>query len=467
MSTVSSGSRATEQDRSKFWDSILDSVKKQVRPQQFETWFPKTALHSAENGRIVVSVPNDFFRDWLRRYYKKILEDAASAVSGKTYEVDFRVDAEMGASVEPSSANRISPPPAASPAKGKSLLRNSDFVLNDHYTFENFVVGPDNRFPHAASMGVAESPGRQFNPLFLHGSVGLGKTHLLQAICHAVLDRRPDFKILYISCETFVNHFISALANGALEGFRNRYRGVDMLLIDDVHLLANKDKSQEEFFHTFNALHQAQKQIVLSSDSPPKEIASLQERLVSRFQCGLVTPIEPPCFETRVAILKKKAFGRGLDFPDEVAKFLAERISSNVRELEGAVTRVIGFASLTKRPIDLPLVREALQEALKTRGRMITVEDVLALVTARFNTKLSDMQSKRRSQSITLPRQIGMYLCRQYTRHSLEEIGGYFGGRDHTTVLYALERIREEIEKDPKIREIVAEISAQIQRASS
>ena len=468
MSTTPPGSRVVERDRKKLWESILQDVQGQVRPEQFETWFRRTALHAADEGRILISVPNDFYRDWLRKYYREVLEKAAASVVGRPCQVEFHVDPELGIARAGAASLALPPgePETGAAAAPKALHRASDFILNDNYTFENFVVGPDNRFPHAAALGVAENPGKQFNPLFLHGPVGLGKTHLLQAVCHALLQRKPETKILYISCETFINHFISALANGALESFRYRYRGVDMLLIDDVHLLANKDKSQEEFFYTFNALHQAQRQIVLSSDSPPKEITSLHERLVSRFQCGLVAPIEPPCFETRVAILKKKAEARSVDLPDEVATFLAERIRDNVRELEGAVTRILGFASLTRRPIDMGLVREALRETLNHRGRMITIEDVLALVTARFNIKLSDLQSKRRSQSVTLPRQVGMYLSRRFTRHSLGEIGGYFGGRDHTTVLYALERVKEQIEADPKIREVVTEISAQIERAS-
>ncbi len=466
MAAISSEVLASEKGPKKLWDSILENIQRQVRPEQFETWFRRTSLHSIDKDRLVIAVPNDFYRDWLRKYYREILEKAAISLGGKPYRIDFHVDPELnvGRAAEAEKKSALKTVENAGPAK--KLHSASDFVLNDAYTFENFVVGPDNRFPHAASLGVVESPGKQFNPLFLHGAVGLGKTHLLQAICHTLLERHPEMKILYISCETFVNHFISALANGALESFRFRYRGVDMLLIDDVHLLANKDKSQEEFFHTFNALHQARKQIVLSSDCPPKEISSLQERLVSRFQWGLVAPIEPPSYETRVAILKKKAQLRGLDLPDDVAKFLAEKITSNVRELEGAVTKILGYASLTHRLVDMALVRETMRESLNLRGRMITIEDVLALVTARFNMKLSDLQSKKRSQSIALPRQVGMYLCRQYTRHSLEEIGGYFGGRDHTTVLYAVGKIKTEIEKDSKIREVIAELCSQLQRAN-
>lgn len=470
MSLTPSGARLAEREKRKLWDSILEDVQRQVRPEQFETWFRRTELQSLEEDHLVIGVPNDFYRDWLKKYYRGILENAARSLLNRGCQVEFRVDPELAASrssreLSPSSSPAAVTPPPTVPKK--ALHRASDFILNDNYTFERFVVGPDNRFAHAASLGVAENPGKQFNPLFLHGSVGLGKTHLLQAICHAMLDKHAELRILFLSCETFVNHYISAISNGALESFRNRYRGVDMLLIDDVHLLANKDKSQEEFFHTFNALHQAQKQIVLSSDCPPKEIKSLKEQLVSRFQCGLVAPVEPPCYETRVAILKKKAEARSVEFPDDVAKFLAERISSNVRELEGAVTRVLGFAALTKRPIDVLLAQEALRDALARRGKTITIEDVLALVTARFNIKLSDLQSKRRSQSIALPRQVGMFLCRQYTRHSLEELGGYFGGRDHTTVIYAIEKIKTEIEKDVKLRELVADLSAQIQRSSS
>ena len=337
------------------------------------------------------------------------------------------------------------------------LLVNSDIVLNPKYTFDNFVVGPCNRFAHAAAMGAGESPGKAYNPFFLHGSVGLGKTHLLQSVCFAVLDRWPKTRILYLSCETFVNHFINALENGDLAEFRHKYRNVDLLVVDDIHLLANKERTQEEFFHTFNTLYNAGKQIVLSSDSPPKDIPTLQDRLVSRFKWGLVTEIESPCYETRMAIVKRKSRERGAEIDDEIAQMIAEKIETNVRELEGAVTKLIGYARLTGRKIDGSLAKEALRDVFEIRRGQPSMDDIIQVVTEHFGVKLSDLQSKKRTASVTYPRQIAMFLARRITRHSLEEIGGFFGGRDHSTVLYAVDKISNLMVAEPSCRTIVEE----------
>ena len=343
------------------------------------------------------------------------------------------------------------------------LLWKSDIGLNPKYTFDNFVVGPCNRFAHAAAVGAAEAPGRNYNPFFLHGSVGLGKTHLLQSLCFALLDRNPQTRIQYLSCETFVNHFISALENGNVQKFRNKYRNVDVLVVDDIHVLANKDRTQEEFFHTFNTLYQSGKQIVLSSDSPPKDIPTLQERLVSRFKWGLVTEIEPPCFETRMAILKRKSRERGRELPDDVACLLAERIDSNIRELEGAVTKLLGFAGVTCSQVSCDLAREALRDVFEARKGQPSMEDILTVVCEHFDVKISELQSKKRTNAIAYPRQIAMYLARQITRHSLEEIGGYFGGRDHSTVIYAIEKVGQLVLEDGEARGVVDGFLARLQ----
>jgi chromosomal replication initiator protein len=335
------------------------------------------------------------------------------------------------------------------------LLWNSDVVLNAKYTFDDFVVGPCNRFAHAACMGAGESPGKSYNPLFLHGSVGLGKTHLLQSICYSILDRWPESRILYLSCETFVNHFINALENGDLSSFRHKYRSVDVLVVDDIHILANKERTQEEFFHTFNTLYNAGKQIVLSSDSPPKDIPTLQERLVSRFKWGLVTEIETPCYETRVAILKRKSRERGHELQDEVAQLIAERIETNVRELEGAVNKLISYGNLTAKKVNVDLAREALRDIFAIRRGEPSMDDIVQIVIQHFGVKLSELQSKRRTASITYPRQIAMYLARKVTRHSLEEVGRFFGGRDHSTVLYAIDRIESRFGQDSDCRTVV------------
>jgi chromosomal replication initiator protein len=339
---------------------------------------------------------------------------------------------------------------------------SSDFGLNDKYTVDNFVVGPCNRFAHAAAVGVAESPGGHYNPFFLHGSVGLGKTHLLQSTCFTLLARDPGTRILYLSCETFVNHFISALENGDLQKFRNKYRNIDVLVVDDIHLLANKDRTQEEFFHTFNSLYNAGKQIVLSSDSPPKDIPTLQERLVSRFKWGMVTEIEPPCYETRMAILKRKSREKGQELPEDVASLLAERIESNIRELEGAVTKLLGYASLSGDAIDRELVRRVLNDLFTVRPGQPSMEDILKVVTEHFGVKLTELQSRKRTNAIAHPRQIAMYMARKITRHSLEEIGGYFGGRDHSTVLYAVSKVAERAAADEPYRHVLASLLDQL-----
>ncbi|MBL8086247.1 MAG: chromosomal replication initiator protein DnaA, partial [Candidatus Obscuribacter sp.] len=304
---------------------------------------------------------------------------------------------------------------------GAATLGNDDaldpLTLNPAYTFSNFVVGPCNRFAYAGAMGVAENPARAYNPLFLHGSVGLGKTHLLQAICHDLLRRKPSTRILYLSCETFTNHFIAALEKGALENFRRRYRNVDVLVVDDIHFLANKERTQEEFFHTFNALFQASRQIVLSSDSPAKEIPTLQERLVSRFKWGLEAEIEKPCFETRLAILRRKARTMNVTLADEVAMVLAERITNNIRELEGAINRIVGYSSLQNEKITPELVKRVMPELEADKTTIVRMEDISSIVARIYHVRLQDLQSRRRHQSVALPRQLAMFLARRHTKH--------------------------------------------------
>jgi chromosomal replication initiator protein len=339
-----------------------------------------------------------------------------------------------------------------------------EIPLNSNYTFENFVVGPSNRLAQAASLAVVESPGYAFNPLFLHGSVGLGKSHLLQAVAHAASRRHPQGTILYLSCETFTNHFIAAVEKGNLEAFRNRYRHVDFLLIDDIHHLSNKEGTQEEFFHTFNTLYNAGKQIILTCDSPPKEIPSLEERLVSRFKWGLVAGMETPHFETRVAILKRKADMHGYEFPDEVVHYLAERIQTNVREMEGAIVKIVALASLTGERITLALAKEAVRDVVKTPQVPISMDDILSAVTGAFNVRLSDLQSKKRSKSVSVPRQLCMFIARRMTCYSLEEIGGYFGGRDHTTVMYSEQRIERLAESDPAFRSTIENLMGELRK---
>jgi chromosomal replication initiator protein len=334
--------------------------------------------------------------------------------------------------------------------------------LNPDYVFDNFVTGPCNRLPHAASIAVSEQPGRAYNPLFIHGGVGLGKTHLLQAVCQKLLERQDDARILYLSCDSFINQFITAIETGDMNQFRYRYRNVDMLVIDDIHFLAGRDRTQEEFFHTFNTLYQQHKQIILSADCPPSEIPELEDRLVSRFNWGLVARIEKPCYETRVAILQKKARMRGLQLPEDVICYVAAKIESNTRELEGAITKLQGLGLLQNGRIDLELAKAALGESATPDQKRITIQQIFDAVTKYYNVKMSDLQSKKRHKSVAFPRQVCMYLARRHTRYSLEEIGGYFGGRDHTTVLHAERKIDKDNTNDRDIAHQLAQIESQI-----
>ncbi len=336
-------------------------------------------------------------------------------------------------------------------------------TLNTNYTFEQFVVGPCNRLAHAAALAVGDNPGRAYNPLFIHGNVGLGKTHLLQATCHAIRRRRGEAaRVLYLSCEAFTNRFILSIRAGKLEEFREFHRSVDVLVIDDVQFLANKEKTQDEFFHTFNALYNSNRQIIISSDRSPTEIPTIEERLVSRFKWGLVAEMELPCFETRVAIVKRKARTRQVEMPDDVAYCIAERIDTNIRELEGAVIKVVGVASITEREITVDLADEALRGVAVVRNRQVTLPDIMGLVTGEFSISARELTGKGRTQAVSLPRQICMYLCRQHTEQSLDEIGRFFGNRDHTTVLYSVQKVGKRVKEDRMFRDLVQSLSTRL-----
>ncbi len=455
--------------------TILEIVRERVSRQQFQTWFRDLDLSRIDGKTYVFSAPNAFVKQWIESYYLDALRDAVEATAGMPH--DVRVDVGDDALPTPAERRERRPRAEAAPATpvrpaipaaprittrrhGAELFGHpryrhflSDVILNDDYVFENFVVGPSNHLAHAASSAVANAPGDAYNPLFLHGAVGLGKTHLLQALCHRVLSKRPDAKIIYLSCESFVNQFIAGVAEGGLQDFRYRYRHVDMLLIDDIHFLARKERTQEEFFHTFNTLYNSKKQIILSCDSPPREIPTLEDRLVSRFKWGLVTQILEPDHETRVSIVRQKAQRRGYELPDDVTDLIADHITANVRELEGAVLRVSSYASLSGRPLTLELAREALRDLIQPKTRKVTIETIIRVTSEHFGVKPSEMMGKRRHKSISRPRQMAMYLARRMTDHSLVEIGAHFGGRDHTTVIYANEKIARELETLPRLKE--------------
>jgi len=443
---------------------ILGELRKELTEHQFGCWFGAATLDTPHSGRIRLNVPNNFYREWIQTKYLTLLRSCVARILPGATEIEVAVQPPAAAQGPGTPTNgRSTPtrgPGTIAPASNgfeRRLGPSRDLELNERYTFDNFVLGPSNRIPHAAALGVVQHPGKAYNPLFIHGSVGLGKTHLIQAICHALLERRCDTKVLYLNCESFTNDFIHALEHTDLERFRNRYRYLDILVVDDIHFLANKDRTQEEFFHTFNTLYNAGKQIVLSSDSPPGEIPTLESRLVSRFRWGMVAEIEKPVYETRFSIARRKARTMGVDMPEDAARFIAETVDSNIRELEGSVVKVVGSALIMERPVTLALVKDVLRNADNAPPR-ITMEEIINATTRQYQVKVSELQSKKRTQSITLPRQVCMFLARQLTGLSLEEIGGYLGGRDHTTVMYAVERILELEQRDQRLRTTIASI---------
>jgi chromosomal replication initiator protein len=440
------------------WTSVLEEISRNIKKQQFDTWFRRIHLVSLDGEQVNLSVPNKFIKEWLQNYYLETIRSATQKVLRVRPEIRFVIqEQEASVSAEGDADKPCREDPAEVRDRTEAGAVRPDLLLNPAYTFENFVVGPSNRLAHAAALAVSEAPSKAYNPLFLHGAVGLGKTHLLQAICHHVLRREPQARILYLSCETFINQFILAVERREMEQFRQRYRLVDVLLVDDIHFLASKESSQAEFFHTFNSLFNAQKQIILSSDSPPVDIPTLEERLISRFKWGLVAPIDRPNLETRAAILRKKAAQRAQEIPDEVIVYLATHLDTNIRELEGAITKLLGHASVQREPIRLELAQAVFGETFRKEGRRTSLEEIQLYVTQAFGVKLADLQSKKRSRSISFPRQICMYLTRQLTDHSLEEIGGFFGGRDHSTVLHACDQIAQRMGSDPDVGNFISE----------
>jgi len=440
---------------SRAWASVLARVEKDLGAPEVDAWLRGSRLLSCEEGVATVEVPTALHQTRMNAYLPLVREVLAVG-DCRTRVMDLDVE---DALFSPEFSLPAAELPAAAPTPAAPALRPPDsLVLHPDYNFASFVVGPCNRFGHAAAVAVSERPATAFNPLFLHGSVGLGKTHLMQAVAHGLRERNPQIRITYLSCEQFTNHFILALRQGSFDSFRDHYRHTDVLIVDDVHLLANKQRTQEEFFHTFNALHGAGKQIVLSSDSPPQDIPSLQERLVSRFKWGLVAEIEKPCFETRVAILLRKAEKIGIELPESVARFMAEHVQDNVRELEGGLLNLKALAALDGQTISLRLAQRALQPSTAAGRRAVRMDDVLEAVVAQFGVKLPDLQSKRRSQSVVGPRQVAMYLARKLTAMSLEEIGGYFGGRDHSTVIYAVQKVTDRMRVDGEYARRVTEI---------
>lgn len=437
---------------SSVWSRALEFVKKELdNDQTFSIWFSPIRFVSATNETITLEVPNKFFKGWLLDRYMNLLASGVSKASGRELKIEF-VLKESG-DEEVLRKTVVEEPKKEPKAFWPFARERSDAAkeigLNPKYTFESFVVGPSNRFAHAASLAVSDSPAKAYNPFFIYGGVGLGKTHLMHSIGQRVAQKFPKSKILYISSEEFTNQLISAIQNRTTVKFREKYRNVDLLLIDDIPFIAGKESTQEEFFHTFNALYDSHKQIVVSSDRPPKEIQAMEERLVSRFEWGLITDIQPPDFETRVAILRKKSERETIAFPDEVFTFLAEKIKTNIRELEGGLIRVAAYAKLIGEEPSLAIAKEILRDMILEGEKKVTIDLIQRKVSEYFDIKPSDMKAKRRNRAVAYPRQVAMYLSRRLTGYSLPEIGDSFGGRDHATVIHAYEKI----EKDLRVRD--------------
>ncbi|MDP4091926.1 MAG: chromosomal replication initiator protein DnaA [Bacillota bacterium] len=430
------------------WQKVLDLLKNELTEISYNTWIKTIEPLSININSINLGVPADFNKGILESRYSTLIKNAVKQITAKEYAINFSVPGQHGNDKKESS-------------QSENNTNNDQLssLLNPKYTFDTFVVGNSNRFAHAASLAVAESPAKAYNPLFLYGGVGLGKTHLMHAIGHYIISQNPSSKVMYVSSEKFTNELINAIKDDKNEEFRSRYRTIDVLLVDDIQFIAGKERTQEEFFHTFNALYEANKQIIISSDKPPKDITTLEDRLRSRFEWGLIGDIQTPDLETRIAILKKKAQLENLDIPNDVLVFIADKIASNIRELEGALNRVIAYTTLTEAEITVDLANEALKDILSAnKNRVINFNSILDAVSRYFDIKPDEFKSKKRNRDISFPRQMAMYLCRDLTDMSLPKIGEDFGGRDHTTVMHAIEKISEDMENSPETRRTIDEL---------
>jgi chromosomal replication initiator protein len=434
-----------------FWLQVLETIKGQININSFETWIKPIHCRSLEEKKAILEVPNNFFRDWVAEHYVQTIKGALYELTGEDYAVSLQV-------------KRVKPPhlkeaPATDAGAGDDDLASRMF--NPRYTFENFVIGAGNQFAHAASQAVADSPGVRYNPLFVYGGVGLGKTHLLNAVGHRIIKNRTvsdPTKVCYISSEEFTNELVNSIRFERMDGFRKKFRNIEVLLIDDIQFISGKERTQIEFFHTFNSLYENKKQIVITSDKLPREIPDFEERLKSRFEWGLIADIQPPDIETKVAILKKKADLENIYIPNEVAFFLASHINSNVRILEGCLIRLGAFASLTKQEVNLEMAKEVLKNFFKDEEATVTIDSIQKKVSSYFDLKPKDLRSKRRLKQIVVPRQVGMYLARKLTNSSLIEIGEKFGGKDHSTVIHSIKKIEEKINNDPYTKSVVADL---------
>lgn len=437
------------------WSATLKKIEEKLSKPSFDTWLKNTKAEALEKDTLIISAPNEFARDWLENQYTNLISQMLLEVTGSELNTKFIIPD----SLEEIEEQKPMPKPKQSTDTGDSPKS----MLNSKYTFDTFVIGAGNRFAHAASLAVAEAPAKAYNPLFIYGGVGLGKTHLMHAIGHYVRDHNPNAKVVYLTSEKFTNEFINAIMDNKSNHFRNKYRNIDVLLIDDIQFIAGKESTQEEFFHTFNALHGESKQIIISSDRPPKEIPTLEDRLRSRFEWGLITDITPPDLETRIAILNKKAKAEGLDIPNEVMLYIANQINTNIRELEGALIRVVAYSSLVNQDIDASLAADALKDIIpSSKPKEITIPAIQEIVAERYHIRLEDFAAKKRTKSIAFPRQIAMYLSRELTDASLPKIGEEFGGRDHTTVIHAHEKISKMLEQDTELDRDIEELKEKL-----
>ncbi len=425
-------------DYSMVWNKVLATMREETDSTSFDIWFSMVKFHSVKNDNVYIIVPNTLTRDWIESRYLTIIQDKFKELTNRNINLVL--------TTEPFLDNvSVSP------------------TLNMKYTFDSFVVGNSNRFAHAACYAVSESPSKAYNPLFIYGGVGLGKTHLMQAIGHHILRKYPHYTVMYVSSEQFTNDLISSIKDDTTSGFRNRYRGIDVLMIDDIQFLAGKERTQEEFFHTFNTLYESNKQLVISSDRPPRSIPTLEDRLRSRFEWGLITDIQPPDLETRIAILRKKAQSENLNVPYDILDYIANSIDSNIRELEGALIRLIAYATISNKPLIMSTVTEALKDILPPPcPRKITIEFIQKEVSGYYGLDIRELISKKRNKHISYPRQVAMYLCRKFTDASYPQIGEQFGGRDHTTVMHANDKIEKELTNDQEVSVVINELCKNI-----
>lgn len=456
------------------WEEVLEIMAADLPERSFDAWLKNSRPVQLDGNTLYVEFPNEFTKDWVEARYANPLTKTLRQVANRDWDIKFTIPEGVRSLASPTQPVKELPsievvePSLATPTievVDQASPKAPSSVLNPRYTFESFVVGNSNRFAHAACLAVAEGPAKAYNPLFIYGGVGLGKTHLMHAIGHYALERNPNISVVYVTSETFTNDLISAIGKKSMVDFRNKYRNVDILLIDDIQFVAGKESTQEEFFHTFNALYEANRQLIISSDRPPKDIPTLEERLRSRFEWGLTADIQPPDLETRIAILRKKANDDNLVIDQDVLSYIATHIQSNIRELEGALVRVTAHCNLHNVPLSLENVAEALKDILKVpANRPVTIEGIMDVVADHYSIKVAEMKSKRRTRNITFPRQVAMYLARDLTESSLPEIGQAFGGRDHSTVIHAIEKIETELKMDPSLQSTIAELTNLIQR---